>query len=255
MSERYTPLYMKLKDDILSSLSDAAYYSPLPGERELSETFGVSRPTVRKSLQMLEKEGQVERLPGKGSFYLGNKIHVDSHKTSGIAFYAEVVSQGKYTRSHILQQNAEYASPHVAARLNIDEREMVFHLERLRYIGDELYSLANAYIPLTICPELIKICFTDLSLHDTLRSYGIFPTWMDKVLEIKPCNEYEAMHLELNLGDPVSVMQTFTHDADDRLIEYAITKSLAYKTRYEMRTYNEHNKEKNHGRNDSNHPK
>lgn len=37
----------------------------LPGERELSQTFGVSRPTVREALRSLEATGVVEVRPGK----------------------------------------------------------------------------------------------------------------------------------------------------------------------------------------------
>jgi GntR family transcriptional regulator, transcriptional repressor for pyruvate dehydrogenase complex len=38
----------------------------LPGERELSQTFAVSRPTVREALRSLEATGVVQVRPGKG---------------------------------------------------------------------------------------------------------------------------------------------------------------------------------------------
>lgn len=40
----------------------------LPSERELSTAFGVSRVAIREAIQMLQAQGYVEILPGKGTF-------------------------------------------------------------------------------------------------------------------------------------------------------------------------------------------
>jgi len=50
----------------------------LPAERELSETLGVSRGNLRKALATLEKEGQLWRHVGKGTFTGSQKIEVMS---------------------------------------------------------------------------------------------------------------------------------------------------------------------------------
>ncbi|MEX1057483.1 MAG: FCD domain-containing protein [Natronospirillum sp.] len=50
----------------------------LPAERELSETLGVSRGNLRKALAALEKEGQLWRHVGKGTFTGSQKIEVMS---------------------------------------------------------------------------------------------------------------------------------------------------------------------------------
>ena len=87
------PLYIKLSEAILEKYRHLDYYSPLPGERELCEMFHTSRPTIRKAINVLEKEGKIIRLQGKGTFYVGDESHVDHQMNSIIGFYSDVKLQ------------------------------------------------------------------------------------------------------------------------------------------------------------------
>ncbi len=59
-------------DDVLEQLREAIFSGRirpgerLPGERQLSEEFGVGRPTLREALRSLEAVGIIEVRPGKG---------------------------------------------------------------------------------------------------------------------------------------------------------------------------------------------
>ena len=70
-------LHEKIRDAMERQFADLAYFSPIPGERELCQMLGVSRPTVRKALELLEAENKIVRMQGRGSFYTGEKIPVD----------------------------------------------------------------------------------------------------------------------------------------------------------------------------------
>ena len=73
MARKIELLYMKLCHQLMIDYQNKPYYSPLPGERELCEIYKVSRPTVRKALEVLESEGCIVRFAGKGAFFIGNK--------------------------------------------------------------------------------------------------------------------------------------------------------------------------------------
>ena len=107
MARKTELLYMKLCHQLMSDYENKPYYSPLPGERELCEIYKVSRPTVRKALEVLENEGCIARFAGKGAFFIGNKQEESEDENSvstNIAFYNQVRLRGDYTRSKVLSQ-------------------------------------------------------------------------------------------------------------------------------------------------------
>lgn len=67
--------YLKLKNDIILKIYNGTYKDgeAIPSERDLSEEYHVSRDTVRKALDILEKEKIVQRKIGKGTIVQLNK--------------------------------------------------------------------------------------------------------------------------------------------------------------------------------------
>lgn len=70
MKMRPTKLYQQIADAIVDAIAKGQYSvgTRLPGERELAETFSVSRPTVREAMIALEIRGLVEARHGSGLY-------------------------------------------------------------------------------------------------------------------------------------------------------------------------------------------
>lgn len=68
-------LYRQVLDKMLAILASGEYPpgSRLPPERELSERFGVSRPTIREAIIALEVKGAVTVKTGSGVYVLENR--------------------------------------------------------------------------------------------------------------------------------------------------------------------------------------
>ena len=225
MTSKKRPLHEKIRDAMERQFADLAYFSPIPGERELCQTLGVSRPTVRKALELLEAENKIVRMQGRGSFYTGEKIPVDYSEAAQRGFgLAQMFSaEGRVTRSTVLQQVVEPARGNLAAMLGLAEETLVFHLKRLRYVDDRIYAVTDDYIPLALCPELVHIDFTKNGLLRTLEAHDVHPHAEDKTIEVGE----EA---------PVFVTRILTTDREGRIIQYATSKADAFRSRFRVRS-------------------
>ena len=67
-SPRYIQIADLIREQIQSGQIPAG--EKIPNELEIASQYDVSRGTVRQALDMLVKEGRLERLPGKGTFVL-----------------------------------------------------------------------------------------------------------------------------------------------------------------------------------------
>lgn len=79
---KYHTLKEKLKNEILSGV-----YQPgdkIPSENHLSEELGLSRHTVRKALAILEEEGYITAVHGKGTFCTGRVLHKKGSKNIAV---------------------------------------------------------------------------------------------------------------------------------------------------------------------------
>ncbi|MGG0664314.1 GntR family transcriptional regulator [Viridibacillus arvi] len=70
MQERKKPLYITVYDELYKLIMNGTFLpeSKLPAEPELAKMFKVSRMTLRQSLSLLQDDGLVKRVHGKGNY-------------------------------------------------------------------------------------------------------------------------------------------------------------------------------------------
>ncbi len=98
--------YLSIYNDLMDSIEkgDIKPGEKLPSENELMDIYNVSRDTVRKALDLLEGNGYIHKIKGKGSFVLD--INKFDFPITGIVSFKEL-SQKLGIRSNTLVQELD----------------------------------------------------------------------------------------------------------------------------------------------------
>jgi len=133
----------------------------LPTEEKLTTLFGVSRPTLREALKLLEQDGVIDVIHGKGRFVAaGAALSIERPITTFESTSATVHSHGYEATTEVLGFTTIAANGAIAEDLQIAEGDPVFRLERLRRTGKEPLIYSIAWLPrklLSHAPDLWRL--------------------------------------------------------------------------------------------------
>lgn len=216
----YTPLYVQLFQ-IMRSKIEAGIYKPgeqLPSERELIETYEVSRITATAAIQKLVHSGLVFRIRGKGSFVARPKIRGLSSFGS---FSSDIRQRGMVPSSRILSSDIITADNDVKEHLELSLEDKVLKISRLRFANEEPVALETAFIPEALFPGIENEDLEHGSLYEIMeRKYGLFPTWSEGVFEATAADDEQAELLDIGPCDPVLWVHRVTRDPNYTPLEW-----------------------------------
>ena len=208
----HEPLYRQLAKLLVSQIQAGDYETGnrLPSERELSESYKVSRITARQAIDLLFEDGLIFREQGRGTFVAEPRMR---HLQGLTSFSEDMQARGFTPYSRILTQEVLEADEELQGSLRLSARQRVLHLVRLRMADDRPIALQASYISLASCPGLENEDFKDQSLFALLRSkYYLYPTWTEVDIQAVPASKEESLLLEIRPNDPLLVVRgkTFT---------------------------------------------
>jgi GntR family transcriptional regulator len=215
------PLYLQLKDSLVDSIRAGRYqpHQRLPSERELSDTYHVSRMTVRQALLDLAREGAIYTRVGKGTFVAAPKIEQQLRAVTG--FSHDVRARGGKPGSRVLEAKVVVAPADVGAALRLASGAQVVLLSRIRLSDSLPLAIETAYLPHALFPDLLRHDFAVESLYDVLeRAYKLKLLQAEQTIEAALATLRESELLQLALPAAVLKMQRLTQTSDGVLVEY-----------------------------------
>lgn len=162
---KYSILAAKMEENIASGVWKKG--TAIPSERDLIKIYDVSRITVRKAIEELEKQGKLERIHGKGNFVIGKSIVQNLGNL--YSFTREMEKQGKVSKTKVIKVSVEPADYRIALRLGIDEGEDIIYIERLRCADDEPIMIEKSYFDKKQYEFLLDVDLNQHSLYKTLE--------------------------------------------------------------------------------------
>lgn len=203
-----TPLYLQLKDILVSQIVDGRLKSgdALPSERQLCEEFNLSRTTVREALRELIQVGMIRTVPGRGAFVAPPRPDL-AIKVSLAGFTGDVRRQGMTPSSRLLSAGLITSPvPALVEEMGLQPGDELVRIERLRLVNDAPLALHTAYLSHRLCPQILQHNLADESVFQLLcGEYGLRLARADEQVYAALADQQETELL--NLTYPAAVLR------------------------------------------------
>jgi GntR family transcriptional regulator len=230
--------YLQVRDSIEHRIAAEGLKAGdrLPTERELAGQLGVARPTLRRSMQLLESAGVVERRQGSGTYVAQPRVSMDMRVL--MSFSRGVLSAGMRPGARILVSEHVPADRDLARAFALATGESVYHLERLRTASGIPVALERSWFPDIVAPALDLKDLERRSVFDILAAdYGIRLRRAEQELEPVAADADAVRLLGCHIGEPLMLVRRRSFDETGRPVEYAEDRFLADRSRFHSEAF------------------
>lgn len=220
------PYYEQLVSILREQILEGHYPADerLPSELELCRAFGLSRATVRQTMQSLEKQGLAKRVPGRGVFATvpGEALGWTVQDHQGF-----LENQVRHGRTGVATEvlDAAFVSPaeHVRTAFGIEPQDEVFALTRVRSRDGDKAMFSTNWFPRAVSPVITNaddVLNGSGSVNSALRQAGYIPHRARRVLDALAAPADVASHLGIPVAHPTLRIRSSSWDQTGLCFDY-----------------------------------
>lgn len=231
--------YERIAKDMQEKIEQGVYKpnEQLPFETDMCETYGVSRITVKKAMDLLVMMGLVVKRRGSGTFVKNitllskeEQLFSTSNQFSGFSQtegHANVES--KIHEFQIINPSME-----VAQRLKISEEDFVYYIERTRYSNGVPNVVEYTYMPIDVIPGIKREVLKKSIYEYISKELGLKIKSAHRTARATLPTETEEEYLQIDHCFPILEVEQVAFLDDGRIFEYS--KSRHRGDKFELRT-------------------
>ncbi|AHV91166.1 GntR family transcriptional regulator [Bordetella holmesii] len=243
MADSPLPLYHKVYLLIRQRLLAGGFapQTALPGENALAAEYGVSRLTIRRSLEALEADGLIERHQGRGTFAaLQSAASSTQHSSDMDSLMVHLARMGMQTQVTLLALDTIAASSLIAAHLEQAPGTAVQRAIRVRSHENQPFSYLTTYVPQTIGQAITHADLVSKPLLAIFRDLGIQVARAEQTISAVLAEPDAAAALNVPVGSALLSLQRRVRAADGQPVEWlhALYRPDRYKYRMDMQAHN-----------------
>ncbi|HEX4212296.1 MAG TPA: GNAT family N-acetyltransferase [Candidatus Dormibacteraeota bacterium] len=197
--------HAQLREALAVRIEQLPEHAPLPPERELAESNGVSRQTVRQALQRLAAEGLVYRRQGSGT-YVASRHQLQALELGG--------AEGRESR---LIGALRRPAGEIAGRLGLASDRELIEVSRLRLADGEPVALERVFVEAERFDARWGAASEEDALSDVFRdSHGLETVRVEQEIEAVAAAPEEADLLGVPAGAPLLLVDRRALDSEGR---------------------------------------
>ncbi|MCS5452099.1 GntR family transcriptional regulator [Enterobacter huaxiensis] len=224
MAARYIEIKNSIRDDILNNRYRMG--EKIPSERELSLTYGVTRVTLQKSMHLLEQEGFIERIHGKGMFVTrtitDDLYELNSGTGDSFLGFSREFNQVEVS-SRLICHQLSFPSPSIARQLEMQAEHSVHFIRRVRLIDKTPVLVEDSWINAAVIASIPDETLNGGSLYEYIETYtGKKIKFYNSVIEGDLFSEEMSNLLGISPGMPMLKVSGITKLEDGTAFNYSI---------------------------------
>lgn len=229
------PLYDQLADELAQAVTnDFKAGDKLPGERELSEVYEVSRTTVRLALHELESSGLIERRHGRGTFVL-NRHNQTADLLETYSITEQIRGRGLEPSTVNIEFSELVVEKNLAEHMGCETGDKALMIKRVRYGDSRPMMVERTYVPLKLFPTLSRATLEHRSLYEVMeRDFNQIVSEAEEEFYASIARSNDARLLDISEGSPVLELERTTYNAQGEVVEYTVSVARADQFRYRV---------------------
>lgn len=226
-SKNGIPLYVQLKNKLEKDIKENYSQGDLiPTEMQIEKEYEVSRITVRKAIELLERENILEKKQGSGTFVKEQKILYDANSIGSLTQRLSKENHTLSTKSieFIIINEDHYVK-------DLLQCDTLLCIKRFRELNNKPFALMINYLDITRVPNLEEK-FNIESLYAFLKEeYSIEFYNAEETVEAKDASKEEAKKLGIKENASLLSLHRLSFDKHNRPVEYSdiVIKADMYK--------------------------
>lgn len=221
--------YTTIKNYLIQGIKARSFTDTIPSENQLAEKFGVSRMTARRALDELEREGSVERIPGKGTF-----VRKQEHYTSGFfrvrPFRKWAEDLNVTLKTKVLESKILPVPDVIADKLQVSGQ--VIRVCILNFFNNKPVRYEARYLRADQCAGILWENLEEESIHNILiNKYHLPLTRISQTMTAIGLSEDIAPLFDVPPGYPAFYFErmVYSYDVPVTYVEYYMRGEMAFK--------------------------
>lgn len=227
--KKYEQIFKDLEHDITSGIYQAGDY--LPTEKELQETYHMSRDTIRKALSLLDKAGLIQKIHGSGSQVIKHE-QVD-FPVSQLTSYQELVDAHHInSKTNVIAIDKLIVDDKLAALTGFKKNNLVWRIIRQRVVDGTASVLDIDYLDKKIVPNMTRE-IAQQSLYDYLENQlHLIIAYAQKEITIDQLTDRDKLLLDIKTEHHVVSIKSKVYLANKQQFQFTESRHKLEKFRF-----------------------
>lgn len=210
------PAYAQLADILRAGISRGDYPpgDRLPSESALAKDHGVSAMTARQAVSVLEEEGLIRRVQGKGTFVRKVGVATSSFELEALR---TILADKENLSVRIVNASVKKTPGIEKEMLNIDPDQPVILVERVILYRNEPFTLHVSYTEFEPTSPSVESMLDTVVLTELIFQEG-YSNFKRGILRLLPMalDEREARLIGQKAGDSVFKLEHLFYNFDNK---------------------------------------